>query len=169
MFNYSERSDECIDFTMLTCRNNALISNFGGGFRGSFFEFPNSFQKRREKPKKKKIRKNGNFYAKPVFNQIDFFIWFITSQNNASISNFREVKSKHFPTVTKKKKKSRKTKKKNTKKKEFSHKTSIRQNLFFYMVVTCYSKTNHCKYLKFSPNVFISVIYIHVDKNFLAQ
>ncbi|KAF0765180.1 Uncharacterized protein FWK35_00013239 [Aphis craccivora] len=40
----SERSDECIDFTMLCvffcvsvytkkCRNNALISNFGGGFR----------------------------------------------------------------------------------------------------------------------------------------
>ncbi|KAF0767179.1 Uncharacterized protein FWK35_00036624 [Aphis craccivora] len=40
----SERSDECIYFTMLcvfffvsvymiTCRNNASISNFGGGFR----------------------------------------------------------------------------------------------------------------------------------------
>ncbi|KAF0747625.1 hypothetical protein FWK35_00039071 [Aphis craccivora] len=38
------------------------------------FEFPNSFQKRREKPKKK-LKKNGNFYAKPVFDQIDFFIW----------------------------------------------------------------------------------------------
>ncbi|KAF0752986.1 Uncharacterized protein FWK35_00013748 [Aphis craccivora] len=30
----SERSDECIDFTMIiTSRNNAPISNFGGGFR----------------------------------------------------------------------------------------------------------------------------------------
>ncbi|KAF0759844.1 Uncharacterized protein FWK35_00010943 [Aphis craccivora] len=39
----SERSDECIDFTMFcifflsvymrTCRNNASISNFGGGSR----------------------------------------------------------------------------------------------------------------------------------------
>ncbi|KAF0752478.1 Uncharacterized protein FWK35_00036051, partial [Aphis craccivora] len=39
----SKRSDECIDFTMMcffcvsvysiTCRNNAPISNFGGGFR----------------------------------------------------------------------------------------------------------------------------------------
>ncbi|KAE9536009.1 hypothetical protein AGLY_007910 [Aphis glycines] len=30
----SERSDECIDFTMIiTSRNNASISNFGGGFR----------------------------------------------------------------------------------------------------------------------------------------
>ncbi|KAF0757779.1 Uncharacterized protein FWK35_00010711 [Aphis craccivora] len=51
------------------CRNNALIS-----LRRSFFAFPNSFQKRREKPKKK-LRKNGNFYAKLVFDQIDFFIW----------------------------------------------------------------------------------------------
>ncbi|KAF0686329.1 Uncharacterized protein FWK35_00033506, partial [Aphis craccivora] len=43
-----------------TCRNNASISNFGVGALGrSLFEFPNNFQKRREKPKKK-LRKNGN-------------------------------------------------------------------------------------------------------------
>ncbi|KAF0758705.1 Uncharacterized protein FWK35_00018475, partial [Aphis craccivora] len=31
---YSERSEECIDFTMIiTNRNNAPISNYGGGFR----------------------------------------------------------------------------------------------------------------------------------------
>ncbi|KAF0760802.1 Uncharacterized protein FWK35_00022312 [Aphis craccivora] len=31
---YSERSDECIDFTVIiTSRNNAAISNLGGGFR----------------------------------------------------------------------------------------------------------------------------------------
>ncbi|KAF0749669.1 Uncharacterized protein FWK35_00023861 [Aphis craccivora] len=30
----SERSDECIDFTMIiTCQNIASISNFGAGFR----------------------------------------------------------------------------------------------------------------------------------------
>ncbi|KAF0755730.1 Uncharacterized protein FWK35_00033906 [Aphis craccivora] len=30
----SERSDECIDFTMIiTIRNNAPISNYGGGFQ----------------------------------------------------------------------------------------------------------------------------------------
>ncbi|KAF0751637.1 Uncharacterized protein FWK35_00020967, partial [Aphis craccivora] len=29
------------------------------------------------------------------------------------------------------------------------------------------SKTNHCKFLKFSPNIYVSVIYIHVDKNIL--
>ncbi|KAF0773316.1 Uncharacterized protein FWK35_00005287 [Aphis craccivora] len=34
MIDDSERSDECIDFTIIiTFRNNALISNFGGGFR----------------------------------------------------------------------------------------------------------------------------------------
>ncbi|KAF0769770.1 Uncharacterized protein FWK35_00015760 [Aphis craccivora] len=33
LFFHSERSDECIDFTMIiTSRNNAPISNFGGGF-----------------------------------------------------------------------------------------------------------------------------------------
>ncbi|KAE9526973.1 hypothetical protein AGLY_013621 [Aphis glycines] len=33
-FSDSERSDECIDFTMIiTSRNNAPISNYGGGFR----------------------------------------------------------------------------------------------------------------------------------------
>ncbi|KAF0759962.1 Uncharacterized protein FWK35_00026542 [Aphis craccivora] len=33
LYTNSERSDECIDLTMLKCRNNARISNFGGGFR----------------------------------------------------------------------------------------------------------------------------------------
>ncbi|KAF0757732.1 Uncharacterized protein FWK35_00031216 [Aphis craccivora] len=75
--------------------------NLVGALKRSFFEFPNSFQKRREKPKKK-LRKNGNFYAKLVFDQIDF-------------------------------------------------------------LYGCNSKTNHCKYLKFSPNVYVSVIYIQLN------
>ncbi|KAF0712411.1 Uncharacterized protein FWK35_00030872 [Aphis craccivora] len=34
MFLDFERSEECIDFTMIiTSRNNAPISNYGGGFR----------------------------------------------------------------------------------------------------------------------------------------
>ncbi|KAE9527843.1 hypothetical protein AGLY_012667 [Aphis glycines] len=34
VFENSERSEECIDFTMIiTSRNNAPISNYGGGFR----------------------------------------------------------------------------------------------------------------------------------------
>ncbi|KAF0759219.1 Uncharacterized protein FWK35_00021100 [Aphis craccivora] len=95
----------------MNCRNNARISNFGGGFRfviessrcrppallgRSFFEFPNSFQKRREKPKKND-GKTGIF-----------------TQN------------------------------------QFSTKS-----IFLY---GCDSKTNHCKYLKFSPNVYVMSI-----------
>ncbi|KAF0687700.1 Uncharacterized protein FWK35_00037312 [Aphis craccivora] len=48
--------------------------NLVGALGRSFFEFLNNFQKRREKPKKK-LRINGNFFAKPVFDQIDFFKW----------------------------------------------------------------------------------------------
>ncbi|KAF0760665.1 Uncharacterized protein FWK35_00014996 [Aphis craccivora] len=102
----SERSDECIDFTMLcvfffmcvytrTCRNNARISNFGGGFR---FVIESSWciGERREKPKKND-RKMGIF-----------------TQN------------------------------------QFSTKT-----IFLYGFN---SKNNHCKNLKFSPNVYIKLI-----------
>ncbi|KAF0770957.1 Uncharacterized protein FWK35_00010800 [Aphis craccivora] len=40
-FTNSERSDECIDFTMIiTSRNNAPFSNFGGGFRWKSEEYP---------------------------------------------------------------------------------------------------------------------------------
>ncbi|KAF0764705.1 Uncharacterized protein FWK35_00002826, partial [Aphis craccivora] len=74
----------CVAYS-ITIRNNA--SNFGGGFRWQS-EYPwciieikiNNFKKKREKQKKK--RKNGKFYAIPVFNQIDFFIWLYNSKNN---------------------------------------------------------------------------------------
>ncbi|KAF0768050.1 hypothetical protein FWK35_00004391 [Aphis craccivora] len=46
--------------------------NLVGALGRSFFEFHNSFQKRREN--QIKLRKNGNFYAKQVFDKIDFFI-----------------------------------------------------------------------------------------------
>ncbi|KAF0755332.1 Uncharacterized protein FWK35_00009368 [Aphis craccivora] len=50
--------------------------NLVGALGRSFFEIPNSFQKHREKQKKKlRKKKNENFYAKQVFDQIDFFIW----------------------------------------------------------------------------------------------
>ncbi|KAF0755107.1 Uncharacterized protein FWK35_00010088 [Aphis craccivora] len=72
IFN-SERSDECIDFTMLCFfflllytrerveimlqfQTLGVVSNSKmnqvGALSRSFFEFPNCFQKRREKPKK---------------------------------------------------------------------------------------------------------------------
>ncbi|KAF0772733.1 Uncharacterized protein FWK35_00007800, partial [Aphis craccivora] len=90
----SERSDECIDFTMLcvlfiffvcVCvhenvskieimlqfRTLVVVSdskmNLVGALGRSFFEFSNTQGKT-----KKQLRKNGNFYAKPVFDQIDF-------------------------------------------------------------------------------------------------
>ncbi|KAF0760833.1 Uncharacterized protein FWK35_00004384, partial [Aphis craccivora] len=91
----SERSDECIDFTMIiTSQNNAPISNFGGGFRCKS-EHPwciIEFQKNREKQKK-------NDGKTRIFNQ-------------------------------------------------FSTKS-----IFLY---GCNSIRNHCKYLKFSPNVYVN-------------
>ncbi|KAF0761564.1 hypothetical protein FWK35_00014254, partial [Aphis craccivora] len=71
-----------------TCRNNASILNCG------VFKSAGKNQK--------KLRKNGNFYVKLVFDQIDF-------------------------------------------------------------LYGCNLKNNHCKYLKFSPNVYVSVIYIQLN------
>ncbi|KAF0770973.1 Uncharacterized protein FWK35_00013693 [Aphis craccivora] len=83
--DHSERSNEGIDFTMLCVfffclctresveimlqfKTMGVVSdrkmNLVGALRRSFFVFPNSYQERREKPKRK-LRKNGNFYAKP--------------------------------------------------------------------------------------------------------
>ena len=107
-----------------------------------------------------------------VFFLVFVSVYSITSRNNAPISNFGggfrckseypwciiEVKSKHFPTVFKK---IEKNKKKMTEKREFLRKTNFRPNRFFYMIVI--QKTNHCKYLKFSPNVYVSVIYIQLN------
>ncbi|KAE9521317.1 hypothetical protein AGLY_018286 [Aphis glycines] len=104
----SERSDECIDFTIMyvflfvfvysiTSRNNASISNFGGGFR------------------------------------------------------WKRVKSKHYPIVLKK---NREKPKKN------DGKTGIfTQNQFSIFLYGCNSKTNHCKHLKFSQNVYTTEIF----------
>ncbi|KAF0763071.1 Uncharacterized protein FWK35_00010826 [Aphis craccivora] len=82
----SERSDECIlilqwcvcfffvSVYSITSRNNASISNFGGGFRW-LSEYPwciievksKYFQENREK--QKKVTENGNFYAKLFITQ----------------------------------------------------------------------------------------------------
>ncbi|KAE9544483.1 hypothetical protein AGLY_000024 [Aphis glycines] len=106
----SERSDKCIDFIMLCvfffvsvytrrmCRNNASIFNFSsfsglkvnlvGALGGHSLKFPIIFKSTRKI--KKKLRKNGNFYAKPVFDQINFFIWFVYSSNFYDIYRKRE-------------------------------------------------------------------------------
>ncbi|KAE9536780.1 hypothetical protein AGLY_006842 [Aphis glycines] len=120
---------------------------------------------------------NSNFY-KICQNRENMQDIFITSRNNASISNFGggfqwkseypwciiEVKSKHFPTVIKK---IEKNKKKNDGKTEiFTQNQFSTESIFLY---SCNSKTNHCKYLKFSPNVFVSIIYIQLNfQNFLT-
>ncbi|KAF0769369.1 Uncharacterized protein FWK35_00002575 [Aphis craccivora] len=110
---------ECIDFTMIiTSRNNAPISNFGGGFRWRS-EYP----------------------------------WCII-----------KIKSKHFPTAFKKIEKNQK--KSDRKTGIFTQNQFSTISIFLY---GCNSKTNHCKYLKFSQNVYVSVIYIHVDKKILDE
>ncbi|KAF0757042.1 Uncharacterized protein FWK35_00026259 [Aphis craccivora] len=59
----------------ITSRNNAPISNYGGGFRCKS-EYPWCILEVKSKHFPtvfKKIEKNGNFYAKPaIFDQIDF-------------------------------------------------------------------------------------------------
>ncbi|KAE9543359.1 hypothetical protein AGLY_002159 [Aphis glycines] len=78
----SERSDEYIDFTMIiTSRNNASNSNFGGGFRWKN-EYPwciiqvkrNIFQQfsKKSRKTKKKVMEKQEFLRKTVFDQIDF-------------------------------------------------------------------------------------------------
>ncbi|KAF0764831.1 hypothetical protein FWK35_00021181, partial [Aphis craccivora] len=54
-----------------------------------------------------------------------------------------------------------------TEKQEFSRKTSFRPNRFFFY--GCNSKTNHCKYLKYSPNLNFQKIltFFDVDKKLL--
>ncbi|KAE9525930.1 hypothetical protein AGLY_013979 [Aphis glycines] len=100
----SERSDKCIDFTMIiTSRNNASISNFGGGFRWKS-EYP--FCIIQEKIVLKVIKKNPKSLVTPFFYEClkfevirnmsklrkfasNFVVGkSITSRNNASISNF---------------------------------------------------------------------------------
>ncbi|KAF0762364.1 Uncharacterized protein FWK35_00017101 [Aphis craccivora] len=57
------------------------------------------------------------------------------------------------------------------KQKQNDGKTGIfTQNLFSTKSIylySCNSKTNLCKYLKFSPNVYFSETYVHVDKKIL--
>ncbi|KAF0762023.1 hypothetical protein FWK35_00027614 [Aphis craccivora] len=48
-------------------------TNLVGASEGHFLNFPIVFKSVGKN--KKKLRKNGNCYAKPVFDQIHFFIW----------------------------------------------------------------------------------------------
>ncbi|KAF0761307.1 Uncharacterized protein FWK35_00010917 [Aphis craccivora] len=46
--------------------------NLVGALGGQFLNFPIAFKSAGKNQKKNKLRKNGNFYAKPVFGQINF-------------------------------------------------------------------------------------------------
>ncbi|KAF0758575.1 hypothetical protein FWK35_00023617 [Aphis craccivora] len=77
----------------------------------------------------------------------------ITSRNNAPISNYGVVSDVKFS------KKSRK--KKMTEKREyFTQNQFSTKSIYLY---GCNSKTDHCKYLKFSPNFYVIVIYIRLN------
>ncbi|KAF0767469.1 hypothetical protein FWK35_00009709 [Aphis craccivora] len=79
MENFNYKQEELIldseRMYSITSRNNAPISNFGGGFRC-------------KKKLKKKLRKNGNFYAKPVFDQIDFLYGCNSKTNHCNCLKF---------------------------------------------------------------------------------
>ncbi|KAE9526135.1 hypothetical protein AGLY_013766, partial [Aphis glycines] len=86
---HSERSDECIGFTMIITSRNASISNFGGGFRWKseypwcIIEvksklFPTVFKKIEKNPKK--IREKQDFLRKTSFRQNRIFYFAITQK-----------------------------------------------------------------------------------------
>ncbi|KAE9545064.1 hypothetical protein AGLY_000607 [Aphis glycines] len=87
----SERSDECIDFTMMykTSRNNASISNFRGGFRWKSEypcciievkskHFPTVFKKIEKN--KKKMTEKREFLRKTSFRQNRIFYFALTQK-----------------------------------------------------------------------------------------
>ncbi|KAF0764143.1 Uncharacterized protein FWK35_00011098, partial [Aphis craccivora] len=104
----SERSDECIDFTMIiTSRNNAPISNFRDGFRWKseypwcIIEFKSKqfLKKNREKQKKKNDGKTGiftqnQFSTKLIMVTTEIFNFSENFLKSHSYSVFRPLKHK---------------------------------------------------------------------------
>ncbi|KAF0766316.1 Uncharacterized protein FWK35_00005333 [Aphis craccivora] len=102
----SERSDECIDFTMIiTRRNNAPISNSGGGFRCNS-EYPwciievknkhfSTVFKKIEKNKKKMTEKR-ELLCKTIFKNVpyEFSNFYEIAVENAKICN---ISRRYFP------------------------------------------------------------------------
>ncbi|KAF0773654.1 Uncharacterized protein FWK35_00003465, partial [Aphis craccivora] len=77
---HSERSDECIDFTMMcyniTCRNNYKL---WGWF--PIKHFPTIFKKiEKNKKKKKKMTEKREFLRKTSFRPNRFFIWLVDNK-----------------------------------------------------------------------------------------
>jgi len=80
-FNFNSNSIFCVSVYTIRCRNNASIFNSSSLSGGKVslvdaldrlrIKISSSFLKRRQK-QKNKLRKNGKFYAKSVFDKIDF-------------------------------------------------------------------------------------------------
>ncbi|KAF0760900.1 Uncharacterized protein FWK35_00011277 [Aphis craccivora] len=88
------------------------------------------------------------------------FTMIMTSRNNTSISNFVggfRCKSEYAWFIIEFQKNREKQKKNDGKTRIFTQNQFSTKSIFLY---GCNSKTNHCKYLKFSPNVYVSVTYI---------
>ncbi|KAE9533828.1 hypothetical protein AGLY_008907, partial [Aphis glycines] len=83
-----------------------------------------------------------------VYNDVCVCVYSITSRNNASISTsgWFLIVNKNFPTVFKK----------------------IEKNKNEVTEKRCNSKTNHCKYLKCSPNVYTTEIF-NFFENFFGR
>ncbi|KAF0745182.1 Uncharacterized protein FWK35_00034193 [Aphis craccivora] len=81
----SERREKCIDFTMIiTSRNNAPISNYGGGFRCKS-EYPwyiIEFSKKSRKNKKKKMTEKREYLRKTSFRPKRIFLYGCNSKTN---------------------------------------------------------------------------------------
>ncbi|KAF0768827.1 Uncharacterized protein FWK35_00024982 [Aphis craccivora] len=112
-----------------------------------------------------------------IFRTNDECIDFTIIRNNAPISNFGdsfrckseysvcmiEVKIKHFPTVFKKIEKNKK--KNDVKTGIFKQNQFSTKSIFLY---GCNSKTNQCKYLKFSPKCLCQC-YLYTITEILCQ
>ncbi|KAF0751858.1 Uncharacterized protein FWK35_00035157 [Aphis craccivora] len=111
-------------------------------------KFPVVFKLIIKNHKKKMTEKYENFHSKPVF--------FLNS------ATFHQLKVSFFEFPNSFQKRREKPKKNDGKTGIFTQNQFSTKSIFLY---GCNSKTNHCKYLKFSPNVNVSVIYIMSIKN----
>ncbi|KAF0771129.1 Uncharacterized protein FWK35_00020709 [Aphis craccivora] len=102
LFGNSERSDECINFTMIiTSRNNAPISNYGGGFRCKSEypwciievkskHFPTVFKKIEKNKKKKKNDGKRDFLCKTSIRPNQFF-YMVVIQKLITVNAFHQM------------------------------------------------------------------------------
>ncbi|KAF0759340.1 Uncharacterized protein FWK35_00013962 [Aphis craccivora] len=135
-------------------------------YKKKYKRFVSIFQNRQEKPLKSN-RKIGFFYAKPVLDKIDFFIW-LDECIDFTMGCFRwqspwciiEVKSKHFPTIFNK---IEKYKIKVTVKRELLRKTFVNQKLlltrYLYTTTKILKIEVSIQNIGYAKNLKISTFY----------